>query len=100
MGPNGALYGTTDQGGESDAGTIFRFGTTLEYISQVVISNNQVYLTCVGASGTNYVIERSSDLEIPLSWSLVQSTNAPAAGQFEVVDQTPTGTRAFYRMNR
>ncbi|MFO1513743.1 MAG: choice-of-anchor tandem repeat GloVer-containing protein [Verrucomicrobiota bacterium] len=100
LGPNEALYGTTDQGGDSGAGTIFRFGTTLEYISQVAISNNQVYLTCVGASGTNYVIERNSDLEIPWSWSPVQTTNAPSAGQFQIVDQPPVGARVFYRMKR
>lgn len=100
LGPNDALYGTTDQGGSLGNGTIFRYGTALEYISQVTSSNGQVHITCVGASGTNYVVERSSDLANPGSWTFVQATNAPGSGDFQVVDQTPVADRAFYRLKR
>ena len=101
LGPNDALYGTTDQGGVNGVGAIFRYGTALEYISQVVISNQQAVLTCIGEAGTNYIIERTTDLTAPAStWSLVQSTNAPASGQFLITDQLPNSPNAFYRMKR
>jgi hypothetical protein len=101
LGPNDALYGTTDQGGANGAGLIFRYGSALEYISQVVISNQQAVLTCVGEAGTNYVIERTTDLAAPSPiWSLVQSTNAPTSGDFLVTDQLPPIPNAFYRMKR
>ncbi len=97
-GPKGALYGTTDQGGPSDAGTIFRFGDPLEYIAQVTLASGQIQLACVGAPGTNYLIERTTTLGSSAIWEAVQSTNAPASGQFFIADQPPSGSSAFYRM--
>jgi len=101
LGPNDALYGTTDQGGATGAGSIFRYGSALEYISQIVISNQQAVLTCVGEAGTNYIIERTTGLTGPSPvWNLVQSTNAPDSGNFLVTDQLPYGPNAYYRMKR
>ena len=100
LGPNNSLYGTTDQGGATGSGTVFRFGTTLEYISQVTVTGNQVLLTCVGESGASYLIERTANLDQPSTWETVQSTNAPASGQFLVNDPLPFVQSAFYRMKR
>lgn len=101
LGPNDALYGTTDQGGFNGAGAIFRYGTTLEYIRQLVLANQQVILTCVGEAGANYTIERTTDPATPTpTWSPVLSTNAPASGEFLVTDELPNSPNAFYRMKR
>jgi uncharacterized repeat protein (TIGR03803 family) len=100
MGANDALFGATDQGGTGGCGTVFRFGPALEYISEVKISDGQVQLACVGEGGLDYLIERATNLVSASAWELVQTTNAPASGQFLIVDPLPPVSGAFYRMKR
>ena len=102
-GPDGALYGTTDQGGDMGFGTVFRFGPGFGEIVSLQLANQLPMLIGVGLPGTNYVLERSLDLGSPLSWSPVLSTNTPPNGQFSIVDQTAAGSgtpSAFYRLKR
>jgi len=100
LGQDGALYGTTDQGGVMGFGTVFRYGTALEEISSLQFIDGYIDLACVGTPGTNYFIERTAQLGPSTSWSILSSTNAPASGQFDVLDQNPPATAAFYRMFR
>jgi len=100
IGPDGALYGTTDQGGAMGFGTIFRYGAPIEGISAIQFQGSYASLICAGLPGTNYFIERTSQLGPVASWSVIATTNAPANGQFSVPDQNPPPTAAFYRLSR
>ena len=99
-GPDGALYGTTDRGGQMGFGTIFRYGPRLGDITDVRVSGQTALnLACVGVPGTNYVLERSVDLSSS-NWKAIASTNAPANGQFTILDAlfSSGSQQAFYRL--
>jgi uncharacterized repeat protein (TIGR03803 family) len=100
-GPDGALYGTTDQGGEMGLGTVFRYGSPFGEITDLQLLDGIPTLTCLGLPGTNYVLEQTAQLGPLASWSAVYSTNAPPNGQFSVLDQSllpGAGQQAFYRL--
>ena len=100
LGPDGALYGTTDQGGSMGFGTVFRYGPPIEEIADFQIASAAASLTCIGLPWTNYWIERTSDLTAPATWTSFYSTNAPNDGTFGVVDPAPLPSSAFYRLRR
>jgi uncharacterized repeat protein (TIGR03803 family) len=101
LGPTGALYGCTDQGGGTGSGTIFRFGSPFESIVAVSrLPGSGVSLTCLGLPGTNYWIERTLDLGPMANWLPLSATNSPDDGVFNFVDADPVAERAFYRMKR
>jgi uncharacterized repeat protein (TIGR03803 family) len=99
-GPEGALYGTADQGGDMDFGTVFRYGPPLESIRQLAFAGGLVSLACAGFSGTNYWIERAAQLGPAAGWIPLYQTNAPTDGRFEVLDPSPPAGSGFYRMKR
>lgn len=99
-GPDGALYGTTEQGGDSDFGAIFRFGAPGEEFTDIHVLGGTAVLTCVGIPGTNYTILRAADLGPAAVWASIYSTNAPAGGRFTVLDPNLLPGRAFYRLSR
>jgi uncharacterized repeat protein (TIGR03803 family) len=100
LGPYDVLYGTTDQGGSMDFGTIFRYGPPLEGILEIQIVSGHPTLTCAGLPGNSYSIERAPSLISPISWLTLLSTNAPANGRFEFSDQNSPAAGAFYRLTR
>lgn len=103
LGPDGALYGTTDQGGDMGFGTLFRFGTSFGDIATLQITNQVPTITSIGLPGTNYVLQRTLQLGPLASWTTVLSTNAPATGRFSVADQAAAAgadREAFYRLKR
>jgi uncharacterized repeat protein (TIGR03803 family) len=100
LGPAGALYGCTDQGGSMDCGTVFRYGPPLESIMAVSVPSSGVSLTCLGLPGTNYRIERTFELGPGAQWTQVCMTNSPAGGIFSTVDTNFPAGQAFYRLTR
>jgi uncharacterized repeat protein (TIGR03803 family) len=100
LGPDGAFYGTTDQGGSMGFGTVFRYGNALEEIADFQLTAVSASLTCIGLPGTNYWVDRTSDLGPPAAWTPIYSTNAPADGNFGAVDLAPLPGAAFYRLRR
>lgn len=100
LGSDGAFYGTTDQGGSIGFGTVFRYGSPLEEIVDFQLTAVSATLTCIGLPGTNYWIERTSDLTSPANWTPIYSTNSPADGNFQAVDLGPLPGTAFYRLRR
>jgi uncharacterized repeat protein (TIGR03803 family) len=100
LGPHDALYGTTDQGGAMNLGTIFRYGPPLEGILDIQIINGDPNLTCAGLPGNSYSIERAPNLTPPISWLPLLTTNAPVDGDFQFIDQNSPANGAFYRLTR
>jgi hypothetical protein len=100
LGPDGALYGTTDQGGELGYGAVFRYGEPIEEIISIQVFPGQLLLTCRGTVGTNYWIERTGQLGPSATWVPLYSTNAPGGGIFSVTDPNPPTDVAFYRLRR
>lgn len=100
LGPDGALYGTTSQGGALGYGAIFRFGMPIEEIADFQVSNGVPALTCVGIPGTNYWVERTAVLGPQANWTPLLQTNTPAGGMFFILDVAPPPNAALYRMKR
>jgi uncharacterized repeat protein (TIGR03803 family) len=101
QGPDGALYGATEQGGDMGFGTLFRYGPVFGDILDLQIINQIPILTAIGQPGTNYILEHSFQLGLPASWTPVLSTNAPPAGRFIIPDDlSPVGTtqQNFYML--
>jgi uncharacterized repeat protein (TIGR03803 family) len=97
-GPDGALYGTTEQGGQMGLGTVFRYGTAFGDITSIEILNQVPTVTGVGQPGTNFVLEYSATLGPLATWSTLGSTNAPANGQFSFLDSPASAEQRFYRL--
>lgn len=95
---DGSLYGTTDQGGEMDLGTVFRYGTPYAVILTACLQNGKVVLDCLGVSGLTNHVERATDPIAAGGWQTLLSTNPPANGRFQFSDSPLSGTQAFYRL--
>ena len=54
-------------------------------------------MTVAGIPGRSYTVQRTQDLGGSPVWTDLFTTNAPAAGLFQFVDQTPPGGSVFYR---
>jgi hypothetical protein len=59
-------------------------------------SNGTATLSFAGISGYSYSVSRSVDL--PGSWTVIWTTNAPAGGTFEFTDPSAPSPTAFYRL--
>jgi len=100
-GPDDALYGATDQGGDSGFGTVFRYGPAFGDIVSFQLANQIPTLTGLGQPGRNYVLQRTTKLGSLASWTTVLSTNAPPMGRFSFPDVgigLSGATEAFYRL--
>lgn len=99
IGPDGAFYGTTEQAGDLGFGSVFRYGPA-EIITDFRLTGAQPKLTCLGLPGTNYWIERSTNLLDTAGWTVLVTTNAPPNGAFLVVDESNIRHSAYYRLRR
>ncbi|HTL18498.1 MAG TPA: hypothetical protein VL793_14775, partial [Patescibacteria group bacterium] len=100
-GPDDALYGSTEQGGDLGFGTLFRYGSAFGDIMDLQFFNQVPVLTAIGQPGTNYVLERTLQLGPLASWSQVGSTNAPLTGGFSLADPgfaIGSAPQSFYRL--
>jgi uncharacterized repeat protein (TIGR03803 family) len=99
LGFDGAVYGTTDQGGALGLGSIFRFGPT-EMVTDVGFTAEEVRLCCFGIPGTNYWLERATNLNNNSSWTSLAQTNAQPNGYFNFLDLSAPTESAYYRLRR
>jgi uncharacterized repeat protein (TIGR03803 family) len=99
QGPDDALYGSTDQGGDRDFGTVFRYGPQFGEIVKLQIINDIPRVEGIGHPGTNYTLQQTLQLGPKTTWSSIFSINAPANGKLFLSDLTaPGGGQAFYRL--
>jgi uncharacterized repeat protein (TIGR03803 family) len=89
-GSDGNLYGATWQGGRHGGGTIFKLCIPCLFLGTPLISNQTTSLMLTNGTGTNAVIEASSNL---VTW-LPVFTNSSSA-QFQ--EQTGQPRQRFYR---
>lgn len=99
VGPDGALYGTTDQGGGLGFGSVFRYGAT-DVINAFEVVGNTLQMSCTGIPGTNYWIERATNLSGVAAWTTLRATNASAEGSFTFADEILPFREAYYRFKR
>jgi hypothetical protein len=71
-------------------------GTNFNIVSYG-LADGKPALTVAGIPGRGYTVQRTQDLTGTPVWTDIHSTNAPAAGLFEFVDQTPPVGNVFYR---
>lgn len=67
---------------------------TLGNLSRV---GNQFSLQATGDTGRNYVLEVTTNLRAPISWSPV-ATNFQSGANFQATDNSATGPARYYRM--
>jgi len=60
-----------------------------------VLSSSNATLTFFGIPGTNYDVERATNLTAPVTWVDLGTSTAPANGVFQVIDNfTDLGSNA------
>jgi uncharacterized repeat protein (TIGR03803 family) len=100
-GNDGALYGTTPNGGYLDAGVVFKLAFAPP--SQVVPIDTQVgatsaQLTYSGAPGRSWSVQVTTSLAPPANWQTLGSATTDKTGLFKFVDTGVAGHPArFYR---
>jgi uncharacterized repeat protein (TIGR03803 family) len=92
---DGALYGTTQGGGDLGFGTIFVLRPRAPFLSLAAVQpNGQFRFTLIGSPGYSYTIQASTDLQ---SWtSLTNFVSATGTNQFGDAE-APSFKWRFYR---
>ena len=71
-------------------------GTNLNIVAYG-LEDGKPRITFAGVPGHAYTVQRTQDIAGTPSWSGLVTTNAPAAGLFQFIDQTPPTGNVFYR---
>ena len=71
-------------------------GTNYNLVAYALV-NGKPTMTFAGVPGYTYIVERTQDLTGIPTWTDLLTTNAPPAGLFDFVDQTPAPGNLFYR---
>ena len=92
---NGAIYGTTQLGGDPGAGTIFEFfpSQTPEIVG-IKFLNQSPQITISGQGGNIYQLLRSPDLT---NWVPIATLTMPPENFSTNFDYSVSGDAAFYR---
>ncbi len=99
QGSDGSFYGTTVEGGKSEAGTVFRLSVVPPAVSILIDSafgftSGTFGFNVTNTPGATVVVQSSPDLQ---NWNSVQ-TNAVGGGEFYFSDpQPPANRQRFYR---
>ena len=90
-GSNGALYGTSKEGGDDNLGTVFRYGHAL----CVTPESRGARVSLTGIPGYRYQLERSTNL---IHWTTVKSFTMPTNALADHLDTNVSSTNAFFRL--
>jgi uncharacterized repeat protein (TIGR03803 family) len=95
IGSDGAFYGTTSTGGDSDCGTVFKLWPpeTPDMIG-VALTGRTALVSLAGTAGYQYRILRSADLS---HWLALGTITMPSAGNNTFPDNSLTNSAAWYR---
>jgi len=107
FGSDGALYGTTSDGGDKGVGQVFRLDITgvvspPTLVFGPTISSNQFVARFSGTLGATYTIEYTPSLS-PANWQKLTNQTAPATDQglgvgvFELRSSSSNAPQRFYR---
>lgn len=64
----------------------------------VTVNEGTATVKFAGIPGFSYEVQRATSLTEPVNWTTLWTTNAPAAGVFEFVDQDAPSPQAYYRL--
>ncbi len=96
-GNDGVLYGTTQKGGPSGAGVLFRLlPPETPDILGVALVGRTAEVSFAGISGYNYQVLRSTNLT---DWTLLNTVTMPSAGVYTSLDNSPPNPTAYYRVS-
>ena len=91
---DGAFYGTSVYSGDM-GGSVFRvWPRQTPEITAIVRATDCVQLSIAGTAGSNYRVQRSTDLT---NWSVLETLTMPPAGIYTNLDNKPPRAAAFYR---
>jgi uncharacterized repeat protein (TIGR03803 family) len=101
LGPDGNLYGTTENGGTGNGGTIFRIVLTPHLASITRLLDGSILITGTGPSSNSFRLWASTDLAKPIaSWTQLTNGVFAADGTFSFTDMPAAATPArFYRVS-
>jgi uncharacterized repeat protein (TIGR03803 family) len=98
---DGAIYGTTFSGGETNLGTVFRLFSFPPRLKLSCVSNTEtgaVVEVSGGAAGATYNVEATTNLGVAHAWSVLGSNSAAIDGRFRFLDGSATNHQSrFYR---
>ena len=94
---NGVIYGTTQFGGEADAGCIFALSSAAlpARILTFTRSTGSNSFQFTGTSFAQYDLQRSTNL---ISWSTLSTLTTTTNGSFKFTDPSPPAGPGFYRI--
>jgi uncharacterized repeat protein (TIGR03803 family) len=100
-GSDGAIYGTTFLGGETNFGTVFKLFSSTPRPALSLISKSATGTLLElsgGAAGATYRIDANANLGFTNGWNILGSSAANIEGQFQFLDATSTNfLMRFYR---
>jgi uncharacterized repeat protein (TIGR03803 family) len=96
QGTDGNSYGTTSDGGQDNAGTVFRLTIVPEFQS-VMPNNGAPTPTWSTEAGGTYQLQRNSDLSSS-NWTRLGSPITATAATFRTNDFVTNGPQRFYRL--
>jgi uncharacterized repeat protein (TIGR03803 family) len=101
LGPDGNLYGSTQDGGPGGGGTIFRIVLTPLLTGITRGENGTMVLSGSGLPGGSYRVLASADVSLPIAaWTSLTSGNFGADGAFSFTDNAAASRAArFYRLS-
>ena len=96
-GLDGALYGTTSQGGLYGGGTVFRVDISSSiFLYPLVQGTNGFAIAFNGLPGDSYRVLRATNLFGP--WLTITNVAAGQFGDGHCIDSPPPLLNAFYRL--
>ena len=101
QGKDGTLYGTTDSGGASDLGIVFRLllSTPSPRITSINSQPSGAALSMAGGAALQmYSLQARTNLDVTDSWQIIGSSTADIDGNFQFLDTSVSNHLArFYR---
>ena len=104
QGSDGSFYGTTVNGGQGRAGTVFRLTIVPPPQLTIIPSGPYVVLTWptdyAGFSYAGYTLQSTTNLGSAAVWSTNSSPPVVIGGENIVINTTTTGKQQFYRLSQ
>jgi len=100
LGSDGSFYGTTEEGGAKNYGTVYRLRLFPRFTSVIRTSSSGMLLNGTGPANDPFSLWSSSDVGLPLSfWTLLTTSNFDSTGHLTVSDEgSTTDSVRFYRI--
>jgi uncharacterized repeat protein (TIGR03803 family) len=99
QGSDGSFYGTTANGGQSGAGTVFRLTLPLGPPQLAIVSAGTNFILTWTSAASGYTLQSTPSLVRPVVWASVSPAPVVINGQNTVTNPI-TGSQQFFRLNQ